>query len=385
MVEGVRSHLLEAVRLRLRADVPVGIYLSGGIDSSCIAGMVTHLVRERGERVGNDNETKRVSCFSVAFDEDSGFDESSDVQHQACRRQLTSVGIANRTADHLGVEYYKKHMSEAELTARFEEATWHCEHHNPDLNYVGKFALSELPRELGFKVVLTGEGADENFAGYPLYFPDYLREHDDSWPSGQQPPDEERERLCSQEDREVEDYYNSIGADGSSRAPSVSRRMLNHITTVSSMAAFTPSSLFADWTRSYGTCDPQVTIANNVDGRTRDKILAKWHPLNTAMYVWTKGHLANMLLSCLGDRTEMAHSLEARTPFLDHKLTEYVNSLPPSLKVRWANGKLTEKWILREAARPFITQELYERTKHVSSFRTTGKPMLILRSPTPRR
>ena len=272
--------------------------------------------------------------------------------------------IANRTAEYLGVKHYKKHMSEAELVLRFEEATWHCEHHNPDLNYIGKFALSELPRELGFKVVLTGEGADENFAGYPIYFPDYLREPDLSWPSAAEPPD--RKVMCREMDQATEEYYNSVGADGSNRGPSVSRRMLNNITTVCSMSAFSTSSLFADWTRCFGSCDPQTTIANNIDGSSREKILHRWHPLHSAMYVWSKGHLANVFLSCLGDRTEMAHSIEARTPFLDHKLTEYVNGLPPKLKVRWTGDRLEEKWILREAARPFITDELYKRTKHVS-------------------
>ena len=63
----------------MRADVPVGVYLSGGIDSSVIAGMVTHLIRERGEQIGNEKETERVSCFSIAFDEDSGFDESGRI------------------------------------------------------------------------------------------------------------------------------------------------------------------------------------------------------------------------------------------------------------------------------------------------------------------
>lgn len=68
--------MLESIRLRLRADVPVGVYLSGGIDSSVVAGMVTHLVKEEGEKMGNKNPTDRVTCFSIAFDEDSGFDES---------------------------------------------------------------------------------------------------------------------------------------------------------------------------------------------------------------------------------------------------------------------------------------------------------------------
>lgn len=76
IVSAVRSSLVEAVRLRLRADVPVGVYLSGGIDSSAIAGIVTHLVKERGEQLGSEKELERVSCFSIAFDEDSGFDES---------------------------------------------------------------------------------------------------------------------------------------------------------------------------------------------------------------------------------------------------------------------------------------------------------------------
>ena len=76
MIAGVQAHMLEAIRLRLRADVPVGVYLSGGIDSSAIAGMVTHLVNEQGERMGNERNRERVSCFSIAFDEDSGYDES---------------------------------------------------------------------------------------------------------------------------------------------------------------------------------------------------------------------------------------------------------------------------------------------------------------------
>jgi len=69
----------------------------------------------------------------------------------------------------------------------------------------------------------------------------------------------------------------------------------------------------------------------------------------------------------------MAYSIEARPPFLDHHLTEYVNGLPPSVKLRWdgAARKFTEKWILREAGRPFVTQEIYERTKHPYTAPTT--------------
>ena len=75
MVQGVRFRLLDAIKVRLRADVKVGVALSGGIDSSVVAGMVNHLIRE-GEQVGSDAITERLSCFGVAFDEGSGFDES---------------------------------------------------------------------------------------------------------------------------------------------------------------------------------------------------------------------------------------------------------------------------------------------------------------------
>lgn len=257
-------------------------------------------------------------------------------------------------------------MGEAELAAYFEDATYHCEHHMPDLNYIGKFALSEVPREVGFKVVLTGEGSDENFAGYnPTYLPDYLREPDVSWPANPL-PEEKRERLREEMEALAERNYKAIGMDCVRTETSVAERMLNGIKTPAYMTAW-GFDVCAPWTYDvHGIFDPRLTVANDVDGRTRDTMMNKWHPLNSAMYVWSKGHLANSFLSCLGDRTEMAHSLEARTPFLDHHLTEYVNGLPPSVKIRWdeKDQRFVEKWILREASKPFITKELYERKKH---------------------
>lgn len=352
MISGVRDRLLESIRLRLRADVPVGIYLSGGIDSSAIAGMVNHLVKEQGVRLGIQDATQRISCFSIAFDKETGFDESA---------------VAVRTAEWLGAKHVKKHMDEQGLAERFEDATYHCEHHNHDLNFVGKYALSEVPRESDCKVALTGEGADEQFAGYPLYIPDFLREPDLAWQGEESPPENQRQQLYSHLEKQIADSYSSIGADASNRGPSLARRQLNNITTPASMAAFQlPSTFFARWTRCYGSATPLDTIANNVDGRILDLIQKAWHPLHSALYVWTKGHLANNFLSCLGDRTEMAHSIEARPPFLNHELADYVNNLPPSVKLRWdpTSQAITEKWILREAVKPFVTDEIYKRSKH---------------------
>lgn len=381
MIEGVRKRLLEAVKLRLRADVPIGIYLSGGLDSSVIAGMVVDLVKKQGITMGSAPASERVCCFSIAFDEESGFDESN---------------IAKRTAIHLDVKFKVKLMNESELANRFEDATYHAEHHNPDLNFVGKFALSELTQKHGYKVVLTGEGADEHFAGYPAFLSDYLRETDAAWAprfKASELTEAERKEELKKAEKAGKAYYDSVGADTSNRGPSVSRNMLNNISTVSSMAAFQPD-VFEDWTHlTHGRPDPQRTIANNVDGIVREKILDKWHPLHAAMYLWSKGHLPNINLTCLGDRMEMAHSVEARTPLLDHHLTEYVNNLPPSVKLRWEqypmydercfadndklptdvyeSGRFIEKWVLREAAKPYVTEELYERKKHPYSAPTT--------------
>lgn len=268
-------------------------------------------------------------------------------------------------------------MDEAGFAARFADATWHCEHHNPDLNYVGKFALSELPRELGFKVVLTGEGSDEHFTGYHIYLPDYLREPDLSWDSGL--PEEQRERMSREKEEATSNYYTSIGGDGAAHTTlSQARQKLNNISTPASMSAFVPS-VFAPWTSSLSPSTPQDIIAADIPPEVQAKMQHRWHPVNSAQYVWTQRHLPNQFMSCLGDRTEMAHSIEGRTPFLDHELTEFVMGLPPSLKVKWkgdGSEEFTEKYILREAMKPFVTEEIFAQKKHVRGL-SIPDPQLI--------
>ncbi|KAK3311058.1 asparagine synthase [Chaetomium strumarium] len=374
MVLGVREKLTEAIRLRLRADVPVGIYLSGGIDSSLLAGIVTHLVRDDGIRIGNRDATSRICCFSIEFPSEGHFDESE---------------IAERTANHLGVQILKKRMDEATLAENFADSAYHCEHHNFDLNSVGKFCLSTVPRENGFKVVLTGEGSDEHFTGYPFFVPDFLREPDLAMPDTELSKNSElRERLQDKARKDF-DILLRAGAGFFQHGSDFGEtfRAVNDVSVMGWAAVFQPSlHLFAPWVREK-CAGVNVALAeiNEMPAEAKEKIRDKWHPLHSSQYLWSRSMLANNLLTCLGDRTEMAHSIEARPPFLDHVLSEYLNALPPSVKLAytpqmqdsdrsgglpWAGTRekfitdlFTEKWILREAGKPYITKELYERKK----------------------
>lgn len=264
----------------------------------------------------------------------------------------------------MGVQFHKTVVSEQVLADNFEQATWHNEYPMPDLNYIGKYVLSNAPREHAVKVVLTGEGSDEHFGGYPSFLSDYLAENDHSWPDYNL-TDEERHRLWTQNSASyIFSYKGATTTNGEEKRSNASSQ-LNNFGTLSAMGTKHPH-VFEEWVSEFGDCDIQETIANNVDGRVRDLMTDKWHPLHTALYLWTKGFLGNAILTALGDRAEMAHSLEARPPFLDHHLTQFINSLPPSVKVRWdpIEGRFVEKWILREATKPFITEEIYARRKH---------------------
>lgn len=257
-------------------------------------------------------------------------------------------------------------MSEQVLADNFEQATWHNEYPMPDLNYIGKFVLSDAPKEHGVKVVLTGEGSDEHFAGYSTFLSDYLAEADHSW-ADYNLTEEERQNAWVEARKASAWFFQMSAATNKEEVKkrNVASEQLNNITTLSSMGAKFPE-IFSSWVSEFGEIDIQQTMANNVSGRVRDLMTDKWHPLHTALYMWSKGFLSNAILTALGDRAEMAHSLEARPPFLDHHLTEYVNQLPPSVKVRWdpVERRFSEKWILKEASKPFITQEIYDRKKH---------------------
>lgn len=392
MVAEVRKRLIDSIRVRLRADVPVGIYLSGGLDSSAVAGITKYLIEEKGARIGSQDISKKIACFTIQFGKDSGFDESGKNISFIGRRIVVNsslADIAERTAKFLGVDMHIKDMDEAEFAKHFEDCTWHNEHHAWDLGTVGKYALSELPRENGFKVILSGEGADELFAGYPWFVPEFLLEPDHASPDLQLQKDETlRMRLADKAYKDLMQVFNKMAPDNTQLdiEPELKARLNNVLSPYTMVTRLTPREMFTPTLRKKFTTMHQIRkVVDAWSPSAQEKIKNSWHPLHTAMYAWTKSQLSNFILTALGDRCEMAHSIEGRPPFLDHHLAEYMGSVPPSLKMHydpgikgpdaggsaWANtdadqasAHFWEKWILREAAKPFITEELYLRRKH---------------------
>ena len=295
------------------------------------------------------------------------------------------IEVATRTAEALGFQCLKRDVDEQRLADDFEDAAYHAEHHNFDLNSVAKFALSSLPQEHGVRAILSGEGADEHFGGYSYFAPDFLREADDRMPDSVLTTDpgfrKELQLLAISEIKHI------IKPQGVRLycGPNDSEADLEEEMTPGALLSWFPrGKTFADWVQA-DDIDMRMPQLRSFTTDERAQ-MQQWHPLHKAMFQWTKTMLPNIILTCLGDRSEMGHSIEGRPPFLDHRLAEFVNSLPASVKMRyvapnqgsdaagqasdyWWKGagsalqSVMEKWILREATRPFVTEEVYRRRK----------------------
>jgi asparagine synthase (glutamine-hydrolysing) len=176
-----------------------------------------------------------------------------------------------------------------------------------------------------------GQGSDEILGGYSLFLPDFLREPDLVY-SGRTIPEPERQKALRAAEESAPLF--TLTKPSKLLSSPIACRQFNNTSAISMITASSPTLPFAHWTpKAYGDCDPQLTFCDTVNGSTLSRIQSRWHPLHTSEYLFTSTTLPNILLGHLGDRGEMAHSIEGRTPFLDHKLTEYVNGLPPSMKI----------------------------------------------------
>lgn len=313
-IEKIERALLKAVERRLQADVPVGFYLSGGLDSSLIASFISKIQKE-----------KRHS-FSIGFTE-SNIDE----------RRYQKI-----MADHVGSLHHETLFDWNNISERLKQAVYHAETPLKESYDTCSIALSELVRKNQIKVVLTGEGADELFAGYVGYRFDLERQNlYSSVQNVEQMLDREiRERVWGDPDFLYERNFYEFNEI---------KQALYSEDILSSFNSF--------------DCTQNPIVEFNKT--------AGLHPVHKRSYVDFKLRIADHLLADHGDRAAFANSVEARYPFLDIDLIDEVRTLPPQLLIQGG----MEKYILKKMAEKHLPKDITERKKF--AFVAPGSPYLL--------
>jgi asparagine synthase (glutamine-hydrolysing) len=356
-VDELRERLIDAVRLRLRSDVPVAAYLSGGLDSSTVTALVRHCT------------DTPLETFSVAFT-DEAFDESVYQQ---------------RMADHLGTEHHLITCSHEDIGRAYPDVIWHAE--TPMLRTAPAplYLLSGLVRRNDLKVVLTGEGADEFLAGYEIFKEAKVRRF-----IARGPGSSWRGALLKRLYPYVGDLargrqgflerFFRDGADGHPATQSHDVRWRNTARTKRLFSAAMRSAiaeLAGQVGEAGGSGGLQDAPPGPLDGLSLPEDFAQWSPLARAQYLEATIFLPGYLMSSQGDRMVMSHSVEGRYPFLDPELIEFCNRLSPRLKL----CGLGEKHVLKRLARGFLPESIHTRRKRPyrapihASFFPGGKPL----------
>jgi asparagine synthase (glutamine-hydrolysing) len=326
-IEEFRHAFEEAVQIRLRADVPVGCYLSGGIDSCAILGLAAR------------HHPQPIRAFTLSFDRPE-YDESQ---------------VATEMAAKAGAEFSPIPIRQDDIADHFADAIQQAETLCVNAHGVAKFLLSRAVRQAGYKVVLTGEGSDEILGGYLHFRRDMHARNGNGQElgvAGSLPHTLEKlsPRLAA-----------SVPSNGNGRSLEGIRRLLGFvpgwIDTSAAHAVKMHAVLSNDFVEAFKGHEGYRSFLNDIDVQGQ---LVGRHPLHQSLYLWTKTRLPNYLLTFLGDRMEMAHSIEGRVPFLDHHLVEVIRSQPVTQKIRGA----TQKYVLRESVRDVITETVYRRPKH---------------------
>ncbi len=315
--------LIDATRLRLRADVPVAAYLSGGLDSSIICALVKKY------------HVNDLLTFSVAF-KDAGYDERS---------------YQKMMADHLGTHHTMIEVDNNDIAEAFIKAVWFSEKPMIRTAPAPLLALSGLVRQNNIKVVLTGEGADEMFGGYNIFKEDKIRRF---W--ARHPESQWRPLLLAR-------LYPYVLGDNS-RLNGFWQAFFKKNLEETDLPWYSHS---LRWTNMQ---QMRLFISDGLKEQFNEKTaedlapflpknFKNWHPLNKAQFLEITLFMSGYLLSSQGDRMMMGNSVEGRFPFLDYRVMEWAAKLPPQLKI---NG-LDEKHLLKKTFADIIPEAIAKRPK----------------------
>lgn len=314
-----RDLFRESVRLRLMADVPLGMFLSGGIDSSAIAAMMSTMVSEP------------IKTFSVGFRE----------------REANELEYARLVATRFGTDHHEITITPEQLFDALPDLVWH---EDEPIGFIASVPLYFVSRLAGehVKVVLTGEGSDETLAGYGRY---------------------QKALTLLNYGEKYEAYAPSFIRDavrgGVATLPGALNRKLNRtflsrdsdieslfLDNFSVFSRSMQTGLFSRGTRGQiADLNPYTRQNAWIAKSGADDVLDK------LLYVDTKTYLHELLMK--QDQMSMAASIESRVPFLDHKLVEFAARMPREMKLRGG----TTKWILREAMKGILPAEILDRPK----------------------
>ncbi|RFP80173.1 asparagine synthase (glutamine-hydrolyzing) [Hydrogenophaga borbori] len=343
LADQLHALLVDAVRLQLRADVPVGAYLSGGLDSS----ILTTIIRRHTDTP--------LRCFSLTFDE-AEYDESA---HQRLMVR------------HLDTRHSAIGCGRADIAAAFARSVWHAETPLVRTAPAPMLRLADSVRAAGYKVVLTGEGADEVFGGYDLFKEAKIRRFVARLPGS------------ARRARAVERLYPWMARSPGGAHNVLAQRFFTDSRVPDGDPGFAHQTRLASTRRAWAFFTPEWQhrlAAHEPAAQWRARVpeaFAHWQPLARDQYTEAHTLMSGYLLAAQGDRMAMAASIEGRYPFLDPRVIAFAAALPPRLKMRG----LREKLLLRQAFARELPPAIGQRTKQPyrspdsASFFEDGQPL----------
>lgn len=322
LVDELESKLVSSIKNRMIADVPIAFYLSGGLDSSLIAGMASQI------------SSNHLTTFSITFD-DIGFDESV---------------FQNHMSQYLGTQHQNIMFSRSQIPSIIKDVVYHAEVPLLRSGAFPMYVLATLVRSHNTKVVLSGEGSDELFGGYDIFREVKIREFCNRDPNAKfraalyKRVNAFVKGVEAQSANSLSLYHNSPDPESSFRSH-LSRWKLGSY-----------SQQF--FTSEYREAVKPYDELRDLEGHLPPDYL-EWTPLQQAQYLEVATLFSNYLLSSQGDRVSMASSVECRLPFLDYEVAEFAANLPDRMKVRGLN----EKYIVKELAHKYVPDTITKRKK----------------------